>query len=202
MAKIEQILSPEAIRTAGDRPEHPLYDATGQPIKVGNQDPNIIGPDDKVNQLQTTNLRNKNLYSKNYPPLLFQAEEQFVLPLAAHVAQQICQVDLIDELTYAKILLQLKQNNLMAVLDISTPSIQNNVVVWEGFKLMCKDFKLVGVTFRLDMSLPIVTIPYIKVWQNAANQYACVGDPSMIRDLPREQVATIIANYLRAEGVL
>lgn len=202
MATIEQVLSPEAIRTANEKPQHPLYDARGNPIQVGNTDPNVLGPDDAVPKVGLRGIRDRSKYSKLYPDALFVAEEHYVLPMAAYVAEKICEVDLMDELTHRMILVQLKQNNMMAVLDISNPEIRENIITWGGFKVYVRDFAVVTVMFRLDTTIQICTIPYLRVWQNAVSKYAIVGDPSMISNISREDTATIIANYFRNEGIL
>jgi hypothetical protein len=102
-----------------------IYDAQGNPIQTGvdPNDPNLIGAESIVNSF--VNLgRNRNLYPK-YPNELFLAEEQFVAPFAVEIAN-FCEIDLIDELTYRKVVTGLKETKLFCVISLA------NVVLAEG----------------------------------------------------------------------
>lgn len=182
-----------------------IYDVKGNKLQYGNTDPNVLGPDDNIPIImkqQSASLRDRSLYSALLPNELFAAEATYVLPFANFVAEELVNVNLIDELTYRKLQIQLKQRSIFCVLDISDATIVDRVVTWKGLRLICKDFEVASVTFCLDLASRVCLTRSVRLWLSAKGAYANVGDPSGLRDLGINKAATIIENYLQAERIL
>lgn len=182
-----------------------IYDVNGNKLQYGNTDPNVLGPDDNipvVMKQQTSSLRDRSLYSPLLPPELFAAEATYVLPFANFVAEELVNVNLIDERTYRKLQVQLKQRSIFCVLDISDATVVDRVVTWKGLRLICKDFEVASVTFCLDLASRVCLTRSVRLWLSAKGSYANVGNPSGLVDLGINKAATIIENYLQAERIL
>lgn len=181
-----------------------IYDVHGNKLRYGNDDPNVLGPDDNIPLVKQNYaaIRDRSLYSPLLPNELFAAEATYVLPFANFVAEEIVNVNLIDELTYRKLQVQLKQRSIFCVLDISDATVVDRRVTWKGLRLICKEFEVASVTFCLDLASRVCLTRSVRLWLSAREQYTNLGDPSGLVDLGINKAATIIENYLQAERIL
>jgi len=180
---------------------HSIVDVNGNPLKYGNDDPNVIGPDDAPPVLESS-FRQRRLYPEHYPEALFLMEENWVLPMAAYLTEHVLGLDqLIDETSYRKVQLQLRQRYIFSVIDLSDIVVRDGVVTWEGYKIWCKQWMLASITFRLDIRLNLPSIQSIKLWRSKPEKYVHVGDPQGTKMLTREEAVTVITNYIAMEGI-
>lgn len=185
-----------------------IVDVYGNPLKYGKDpaDTTILGPDDAVpavtQGIAPGTLRDHSLYPSLFPAALFLAEERYVLPMASFVAQNIVDVDLIDEKTYAKLQKQLRERSIFCVLDISSPIVHDGKVRWPGFRILCKEFEVAAVNFQLDVALNLTITTHVRLWESKNQRYANVGDQSYLKDLTREKAAGLLDNYLYQEEIL
>ncbi len=185
-----------------------IVDVYGNPLKYG-KDPNdthILGPDDIVPEMTQAStpghLRDHTLYPSIFPTALFIAEEHYVLPLAVFVAKDIVDVGLIDEKTYSKLQKQLRERSIFCVLDISTPVVHSGIVQWPGFRILCKEFEVAAVNFKLDLSANSTITTHVRLWESKNQRYTNIGDHNLMVDLTREKAATLLDNYLYQEQIL
>lgn len=180
-------------------PKQIYSSATGEKLQYGNDDPNVLGPDNPPPVVQARAFRDPHKYPM-YPSQVFQAEMEWVLPLAKYLAEH-CVVDLIDETSYNKLQKEIRQQFLFCVLDISDLAIHENVATWPGIRIWCKMVPVVEVMCRLDLALNIVTVPYVRVWMQSQKAHAKIGDKTGMKHHTREDVARIVPNYLAQEGI-
>lgn len=185
-----------------------ILDVYGNPLQYGKNpnDTHILGPDDAVPTVTRApapgSLRDHTLYPSIFPAALFLAEERYVVPFGMYVAKEIVDVDLIDEMTYQKLQKQIRERSIFCVLDISTPVVHSGMVQWPGFRIMCKEFEVAAVNFKLNVSTGTTITTHVRLWESKHQRYTNLGDQHLIVDLTREKAATILDNYLYQEQIL
>lgn len=174
-----------------------IHDHAGRPIKTGvdPDDPMILGADSYVAPFQ---LRDRGSYP-GYPPEIFSLEQDWFLPLTKHIAE-FCQVDLLDEQTYAKLVLPLRQTRLCAVISLRDVTLVGGKATWDGLIIYACDFPIVKVTLHANLSLKLCGIPTIKLWRRAEQAYSIVGSPLVDGPvMDRNTVYNVVSWYLNNE---
>lgn len=174
-----------------------LHDYKGNPIKMGGDpdDPMILGADSHVASFR---LRDRSSYP-NYPSALFEIEQDWFLPLATHLAG-FCQVDLLDERTYKKLIPALRQTRLCAVISLQDVTLSNGFATWDAFVIYAKDFPVVKVTLHAKLDPKLCGIPKIMLWRRAEQAYSIVGS-ALINGpvIERNVVYNVVTTYLERE---
>ena len=173
-----------------------LYGTDGKPLKYGNDDPNIVGPDSDVSFTSRA--------SDDYPDLPRQvkdAEIKFLLPMANHLSSRIG-ITIIDDISYSKALEALRSRFLFVVLYLNGVRISDGIASWMGIVLMCKRHPVVTVQVKLRIGTGQIGIHRIKTWEKSGKHYLMHGDRSGGSFLSREEATALVFNYLNVEGII
>jgi hypothetical protein len=181
-----------------------IYDLHGNPIEMGTP-PGEIGPDDdpKFGQAKEEvhyELRTWDTYT-NYPEEAKKAEMSFVLPMANFLSQTF-NINLVDEIMYGKILLQLRQRMLFVVMNMYKLEVNDGIAQWDGILLMAKQRPVVVVRFKLQISTGRIGIAYMKVWNKEKQAYVGIGDRSQKTLMTRDDAIQKILTYVERERIL
>lgn len=164
------------------------------PIKVGVDDPNIIGPDDTYD----FRFRDEKDYP-NIPNEVKLAEARFVLPMAKFIANSIG-ITVLDESAYDRVLHALRLRSLFVLLNLHKTKIEDGVASWFGLILICKKHPVVMVRFKLHISSGRIGIDQVRLWEKSGQRYVIHRNQDSF--LSREESSAQILNYLKAEGIL
>lgn len=183
-----------------------LRDLHGNIIEMGmDASSEEIGPDDnpKFGQNKAEvhyELRTWDTY-QNYPEEAKKAEMSFVLPMANFLSQTF-DINLVDEIMYEKILVQLRQRMLFVVMNMHNLKVQDGIAIWDGIVIMAKRHPVTVVRFKLQISTGRIGIAYVKCWNSAEQKYILFGDREQKKLLSRDEASATILNYVEKEGVL
>jgi hypothetical protein len=172
-----------------------LFDLDGNAIVHGNTNPNIIGPDDKVE----FSFRPDTAFP-DVPPQVKNAEIRFILPMARFLASSL-NITVIDETAYDRILPALKQRSLFVALNLYKVQIADGVATWFGLVMPCKQHWVVLVQFKMKLSTEQIGISQVRLWSAAYKQYFVSGERDLGRFYTREEASAKILNYLKVEGI-
>tara|TARA_R100000656_G_scaffold104176_1_gene76132 strand:+ start:157950 stop:158549 length:600 start_codon:yes stop_codon:yes gene_type:complete len=196
MSDNENVFRGDGSNIPGAKVQPGLFDMNGKPIKLGNDDPNVIGLDDKFDFVG----RGPNSYP-NLPDAVKDAEFRFVFPLGQFIAKAIG-ITLLDDEAYNRVLKAIRSRSVFVVLNLYKCQVREGEASWFGLTVQCKKHPIVLVKFRLRLSTGQIGISQIRFWSSAAQRYEISGDPSGNSFIPREKANAMILNYLNQEGVI
>tara|TARA_Y100000310_G_C20691823_1_gene822794 strand:+ start:2361 stop:3002 length:642 start_codon:yes stop_codon:yes gene_type:complete len=173
-----------------------LYGFDGKPIKMGNDDPNIIGLDSKP----SFSYRPQDAYP-SHPTEILSAEHRYVLPLARFLGDAIGVVP-IDEHAYDRVLAAIQSKSIFVVINQKGLKVEEGVASWFGLVLICKRHPVVLVHFKEQLSTERVGISHIRLWMSREGRYHVHGDRTQRSFIKREEASALILNYLRDERII
>lgn len=192
---LDRLRAGNLIQDPNAKIDRQVYDLeTGQPIVVGNSDPNIIGPDDKYEFV----FRSPDAYP-SVPQQVKNAEIRFVLPMAQFLAGTIG-ITVLDETAYERVLGALRDRSLFVLLNIHKTQVADGVASWFGLILTCKRQPVVMVKFKMHLGSERIGIDHIRLWESAKERFVMFKADEGFYS--REEASALILNYLKTEGVL
>lgn len=174
-----------------------LHDAQGNVIKVGSDpdDPMILGADSYVAPFR---VRDADSYP-GYPRELFDIEQDWFLPVAQAVAEA-CEVDLLDERTYKKLVGPFRQTRLCVVFSLQDVQLHAGFATWDGLIVYARDYPIVKVTLHAHLATKRCGITMIQVWQKSSQSYLTIGNAIIGGDvMDRNTAYDVVTNYLERE---
>lgn len=175
-----------------------LRDLNGNLLEVG-IDPSrddVIGADHKP----IFKFRDMSDYP-DYPEKLKEIEFKWVVPLANHVANHM-NITFVDERMYEKMTIELKTRFTFVILNLAKVKFVESKAHWYSVIVMCRRHPLVLVKTVYDLNSNKIGIPHVKLWDGKISKFVVYGDKEQKRFLPRNEVATMIINYLERDKIL
>ena len=177
-------------------PDDPvLYDYNGDPIQTGTDpsDTTSLGPDSRTPEFH----RDRANY-QSYPESLFSLEKSYVLPFAIAVAQ-FCEVDLLGERDYARVLKPIKQTHLHVVISLANVTLVDDQALWDAVLVYARDVPIVRIHVNANLKSQRAGVQSVTIWRNIIPGYVMIGEPVGGPTIERSVAYDIVGKYLNNE---